>query len=187
MNKTVIGILLITIVAIVSITSLSYYIASQPNQTSNTPTPASTSSPTPTPSPSETPTDASTPIPSVPEFTATLNNGEGVRVEIKNQPEYEIYYNIRVKEHFSENWTELYHNLVEAANLPDEYPRQSESQYTTLSFTVDYPTGRQVDVQVEAIVGVWLRPGAALTTTSVPAEFVTETSGWSETQTVTIS
>jgi hypothetical protein len=58
MDKAVIGMLLITILAIVTITSLSYYIVSQPNQTQNTqtPTPLPEQTPTPTP-PVETPAD----------------------------------------------------------------------------------------------------------------------------------
>jgi hypothetical protein len=66
------GILLISLLAIVFAVSLSYYILSQPNQTSinPSPTPALNPSPTPTPSPTETPTEpASIPKPSVPEFT----------------------------------------------------------------------------------------------------------------------
>ncbi len=69
MDKKIIGILLIAILAIVSTGSLSYYAASQPNQTQNKPSPTST----PTPSPSEEPTEpASIPTPSVPEFTVEL-------------------------------------------------------------------------------------------------------------------
>jgi hypothetical protein len=81
LDKKIIGILLIALIAIVSTTSLSYFVFSQPNQTGNTanppsptptPTPEPTPSPTltPTPSPSEEPTEpASIPKPSVPEFT----------------------------------------------------------------------------------------------------------------------
>ena len=67
MDKKISATLLIALIAIVSTASASYYIASQPNQTSNTPTPTPTptASPTPTQSPSETPTDSSIPIPSV--------------------------------------------------------------------------------------------------------------------------
>jgi hypothetical protein len=52
------GILLISLLAIVSITSLSYYIVSQPNQTQNTPSPTPTpaSTPTFTPVPTAEPT-----------------------------------------------------------------------------------------------------------------------------------
>ena len=72
LDKKIIGILLIAILAIVLTASISYYIYSQPNQTQNvpSPTPTQTPEPTPTPSPSEEPTEpASIPKPSVPEFT----------------------------------------------------------------------------------------------------------------------
>jgi hypothetical protein len=62
-DKAVIGILLITILAIVSITSLSYYIVSQPNQTQDTQTPSPT--PTSTPLPEQTPTPKPTVEPSL--------------------------------------------------------------------------------------------------------------------------
>jgi hypothetical protein len=64
------GILLIALLALVSAVSLSYYILSQPNQTSNntSPTPTPTSTPTPSPS-AQTTEPASIPKPSVPEFT----------------------------------------------------------------------------------------------------------------------
>jgi hypothetical protein len=63
------GILLISLLALVTAVSLSYYLLNQPNQTSNNPSPTTS----PTPSPSETPTEpASIPTPSVPEFTVEL-------------------------------------------------------------------------------------------------------------------
>lgn len=69
------GILLIFLLALVFGVSLSYYILSQPNQTSNnpSPTPVPTPATTPNPSPSGEPTaPASIPKPSVPEFTVEL-------------------------------------------------------------------------------------------------------------------
>ena len=48
------GILLISLLAIVSIISLSYYIVSQPNQTQNTPSPTPTPTNTPVSSPAPT-------------------------------------------------------------------------------------------------------------------------------------
>ena len=65
----ILGILLITLLAIVTAVSISYYILNQPNQTPNNLSPTATPTPatTPTPSPSGEPT--SIPKPSVPEFT----------------------------------------------------------------------------------------------------------------------
>jgi hypothetical protein len=185
------GILLIAIIAIVSATSLTYYVAVQQNQTQNNPSPTPTLAPEPTPtttpSPSETPTESSSlPKPAVPEFTVKLTDYDVIEVKIKNQPEQVVDYNIRVRSQFSENWTELYHcPKVQDFYEPDAYPRQSEYDYTVLSFTVDYPAGDQVDIQVEAIIGVWVRPGIA-TNMFAPWIYDTETSGWSDTQTITI-
>lgn len=75
MDKKIIGILLIAILAMVSTASLSYYAANQLNQTGNNSSPTLTSTPTltPTPSPNETPTEpASKPTLSVPEFTIKI-------------------------------------------------------------------------------------------------------------------
>jgi len=187
MDKAVIGLLLIAILAVVSATSLAYYLATQTNQTQNSTSPTPTPASTPAPSPSEEPTEPiSLPKPSVPEFTVGLINYNVIEVEIKNQPELWVDYNIRVRSHFSENWTELYHSpQVQDFYEPDAYPHQSESDYTVLSFSVDYPAGSLVDIQVEAIVGIWVRPGIA-TNMFAPWVYDTETSGWSETQTITL-
>jgi hypothetical protein len=82
LDKAIIGILLIAIIAIVGTASASYYISKQPSQTQNystpTPTPAATPTPTPLPTPVVTPSPSpsgepakpvSTSKPSVPEFT----------------------------------------------------------------------------------------------------------------------
>ena len=115
--------------------------------------------------------------PSVPEFTVkleahpyeepptfkvdpytgeNLTTRQGYRVEnrsivvtIKNQPfdnwfnstQYDLGYYVRVKGHFEENWV----NFLET--------RQSGSDYTVLSKSVDYPAGAQVDFQVQAYLG----------------------------------
>lgn len=130
------------------------------------------------------------PVPklSVPDFTLKLVDYDVIEVKIKNQPVNVIDYNVRIKRQFSENWTELYHPPQEDIYNPFEYPCQSESDYTVLSFSVSDPAGDQVDVQVEALVGVWIRPGAALAPVSVPSVYdVVATSGWSSTQTITLS
>lgn len=56
MDKAIIGVLLIAIIAIVSATSLAYYIAIQSDQTQDNPSPTPTPSPEPTQSPVATPT-----------------------------------------------------------------------------------------------------------------------------------
>jgi hypothetical protein len=161
------------------------------------------------------PAEASIPKPSVPEFTLkladhsydvppstitatdpytgkqTVTTKPGYHVEnktieitIKNQPFVSssnltnLYYDVRVKGHFGENWTELYsYSEVTVGNLP----LQSASENTVISTPQDYPAGGQVDFQVEAIIGT-VHP---LYNTNF-AYWEYETSGWSNTQTITI-
>lgn len=130
-----------------------------------------------------------------------------IQVSIKNQPftPYEItenennwavnfLYNIRIKGHFSEDWIELY-------RPSDGYPSQNyESEYTVLSYTGEYsstegmefetsvimtsfPPSAQVDFQVEAMIGYIHHVDAMPFSADV---FEGETSGWSNTQTLTI-
>ena len=61
-----------------------------------------------------------------------------------------LYYDIRIKGHFGQNWNQLY---------PDTYlynnplPVQSSSQYTVISLPANYQVGDEIDIQVEAILG----------------------------------
>jgi hypothetical protein len=118
---------------------------------------------------------------------------------VKNQPFSvgDLYYNVRVKNHASDSWTELYKPKY-------GYPAASGSEYTTITFDpgsngIDYqphtpymfadPDG-QVDFQVEAMVGSIHRQmggtGGSVSGTIAldPWIFDGETSGWSSTQTV---
>jgi len=202
------------------------------------------------------PTNAQTiPTPSIPEFTAkfvnsshtvtTTNNYTGqsqtqlinnnsIELTINNQPfdysnnalTYQIYFNVRVKPHFSkiDNWTEVYplENLTSSpANANGIFPYawyiyspiQSNSTSTTIDFQVaptdayqatgydiygtpfsGLPIDSQLDFQVEALVGhnstYWHIPNPFAPnyhSSSVPAVAYDSNSGWSRTQTVTIS
>jgi len=124
-----------------------------------------------------------------------------IEVKIKNQPfvsyydtssgwNINFYYNIRIKGHYSEDWTELY-------RASDGYPHQdSESEYTVRTYTlgentdtilgtkmIEFPPGAQVDFQVEAMIGYVHRDATSF---MAPWVFTGEKSGWSETQTLTI-
>jgi hypothetical protein len=114
-----------------------------------------------------------------------------IEITIKNQPytpytnEYGVealfYYNVRTKGHYEENWTDLY-------NSEDGYAPQSNSTYTILSISANnYPSGGQVDFQVQAMIGA-VHPSfngtPSIFTRIYP--FVGQTSAWSSTQTVTI-
>jgi hypothetical protein len=220
MNKRA-AILLIALLALVAAVSLSYYSLNQPNQTSNTPSPTPTPTPTPT-WPSEEP--ASTPKPSVPEFTVKavahpydvpttystdLYTGEtithegyhvenkSIEVWIKNMPftpyndtdghEVNLYYSVRVKGHFGEDWgtPSTYSESDSAERIP-----QLNSEYTVLSLANYYNPKAKADYQVEAIVGhfytAYYPPGHAIQFPYTAFQ-VDGTSGWSNTQTLTFS
>lgn len=94
-----------------------------------------------------------------------------------------LYFSVREKGHFAENWTEIYN--------PDMgYLLKSSSAYTVVSYSlgIDFPfengiSSGQVDFQVEALVGgvyhISQNPLSGM-------EFEGVKSGWSATQTVTI-
>jgi len=128
-----------------------------------------------------------------------------IEIKIKNQPftpflveeataNWTAYlqYNIRWKGHFEQDWHEIYipTNGFAGANL--------ESDYTAISFEGEYssseglnlyyqgliatfPSGAQVDFQVKAMIGYVHRDPSLLGWI-----FTGETSGWSETRTITI-
>ena len=122
-----------------------------------------------------------------------------IDVKIKNQPfvpyydaergwNINLYYNIRIKGHFSEEWLELY-------RASDQYPRPSDSTHTTFSYVleesgdsklgtklIEFPEGAVVDFQVEAMIGYVNRDVSAF---MAPWVLTGEKSGWSKTLTIT--
>lgn len=123
-----------------------------------------------------------------------------IELNIKNQPftSYEsngqiinFYLNIRTKGHYAENWTTIYN--------PDFiYPTQSKSDYTKIAYSLDeneYPfwdnlnQSGLIDFQVQALIGYtfvkhYSDDGQFIP--FAPSVFTGETSGWSNTQTITI-
>ena len=98
-----------------------------------------------------------------------------------------LFYNVRMKGHFTDNWTELYNPNV-------DYPIQSNSNYTLVySLNVDSngaSSGYQLDFQVQALIGAVHRGYNASATNQLemyPYVFTGETSDWSNTQTITIT
>ncbi len=87
-----------------------------------------------------------------------------------------LYYNVREKGHFAENWTEIY-------NPDNDYLIKSNSDYTVLSFGVPFEGSGQIDYQVEALVGGIFRNSPQFAS---GYHFEGVASGWSPTQTVTI-
>jgi hypothetical protein len=115
-----------------------------------------------------------------------------------------LYYNIRVKTHPEENWTNLYLR-EDIPYLSENVPSKSVSEYTVLSYNsyqpisentyrmgnkmIDFPPGSQVNFQVEALAGyiqrIW-NPNFTSQLDMYPYVFTGEESGWSNTQTITI-
>ena len=190
-----------------------YITVSSPSPTGTlSPIPTVTVSPIPTPPPdipTPSPTPSFIPVPSVPEFSLRLvpsfpeENKTTIELMIENQPfdkeniyHYSFVYNVRIRT-ADEDWTDLY-------NAEDGYPYQSDTEQTALSYVsgeiayyprADYPAAPskkvgilpisgKVDFQVEAMIGYrtrsWEPP-------MLPYVFEGERSGWSDTQTITIS
>jgi hypothetical protein len=102
-----------------------------------------------------------------------------------------------MKGYYLEDWMELY-------RPSDGYPTQSDAEYTVISLgtlgenglslatnakMIDVPSGGKVDFQVEAMIGYVSRVYNSNATGMFdlyPWRFTGETSGWSNTQTITI-
>jgi len=166
----------------------------------------------------------SIPTPSVPEFTSSYYvQNRSIVVTIKNQPfsysykgtTYSLYYDVRIKWYFGQDWTELYPvtNIIpgyamsamsgNSEYVTDNAPSESNSDYTVLSYLVgangDYPftqipPNSQVDLQVKAIVGHSSQAFVPdiydnqpiYVGTSVPVVIFDTSSGWSNTVTITV-
>jgi hypothetical protein len=125
-----------------------------------------------------------------------------IQLTIQNQPEYSdgknnLYYNIQMKGHFEENWTEIYRGII--------YPLQSNSNSTTVisykqngmgqfnmgNQEISLPEGSQLDFQVQAQIGFFTATPYGIVGHPIPlgaTEVFTSkaSSGWSNTQTITI-
>jgi hypothetical protein len=115
------------------------------------------------------------------------NPYSALEINVKNQPfdsSYgRLYYNVRVKDHNeTDNW-------IEAYRVNYFFPTQSiDSDYSNVGDSIeDYNfvgslVGRQVDIQVEAMLGGIFGSGIPLG----GDEFRGAVSGWSSTQTISI-
>ena len=118
-----------------------------------------------------------------------------VKIIIKNQPfsnqsvNDHFFYNVRIKPH---NYPDSYWIELFSAGA-DGYPIQTLSNYTTIPLAVEgaqalgpiIPTGATTDIQVEAMIGHIGRNNTMIPY-PYPYVFFGETSGWSNTQTVTL-
>ncbi|MGD0070025.1 MAG: hypothetical protein ABSB71_00485 [Candidatus Bathyarchaeia archaeon] len=132
-------------------------------------------------------------------------DNESIVITITNQPfvsfidningspwNISLFYDVREKGHFAENWTNVY--------FTEDMPIESGLQYTVLTYPVTHysnapdsytlgdimvqiPAGGQVDFQVEALIGYSHR---IIEMPWNPWVFEGQTSGWSNTQTITI-
>ena len=86
---------------------------------------------------------------------------KSIEVVVKNQPfdyssQYLLFYNIRVKGHFGQEWSSLYNDKNYSFSAP--YPKNhlqatKNSQYTVATVPVDqYPDDSYLDFQVEAVI-----------------------------------
>ena len=127
---------------------------------------------------------------------------KSIEIKIRNQPfetfyntngqAINLYYNIRIKGHFEQNWTELYRPVY-------GFPQQStDSEYTVFSYPwveqgetpigtwmITLRNGAQADFQVEAMIG-YIADSGPFSDRSPREYFEGETSGWSNTQSITI-
>ena len=118
-----------------------------------------------------------------------------VKIIIKNQPfsnqsdGNNFFYNVRIRPHDYPDsyWLELF----SAGN--DGFPIQTLSNYTIIPLPVEgakvlgvtIPTGATTDIQVEAMIGHIGRNNTMIPY-PYPYVFFGETSGWSNTQTITM-
>ena len=92
-----------------------------------------------------------------------------------------LMYNIRMKSHLESNWTYITH-------LSEGYLKQSNINFTTASYPLDYlfpsniPDGTEIDFQVQALIGYVHRYSIVNSWTFNGTE-----SEWSPIQTITLS
>jgi hypothetical protein len=99
--------------------------------------------------------------------------------KVLNSNESFVYFDVRVKGHYGQEWNELYQYYSNS-------PVQSNSQYTVISLPANYQVGDQLDIQVQAAIGYKIvtlieHPPMNVYTESV--DFQHSSSDWSLTQT----
>jgi hypothetical protein len=114
-----------------------------------------------------------------------------IEITIKNQPftpytdeeghKINIYYDVRIKGHFEEKWKNVY------TKYEGSHPVQSNSEYTILSLPANYPDEGLVDFQVQAITGYYYDELAGRPVLPLYVLGYVETSGWSNTQTLSVN
>jgi hypothetical protein len=130
-----------------------------------------------------------------------------IEIRIKNEPftQFSVkegtsnwtvgfFYNIRWKGHFEESWNEIYNpsDGYLARDLGSETVYSNQGEYSSKEglklnsrgIYLTFPIGAEVDFQVEAMIGYTHR---VVEGGDAPWHFFGETSGWTNTQTLTIT
>ncbi|MCW4046781.1 MAG: hypothetical protein NWE99_04365 [Candidatus Bathyarchaeota archaeon] len=129
-----------------------------------------------------------------------VEGAKKIEIRIKNQPvtnnSLQYFFNVRVKGHFSQDWTVIDQWDKEAGSTDlyvfNPYPEQNySSQYTILTYHEGIPSKGQMDFQVRALIGHVDRVGdpnhsALYNMYYANAVFTGESSDWSDTQTISI-
>ena len=110
-----------------------------------------------------------------------IKNQQFIPYTDEEEHEINLYYDVRIKGHFEENWKNIY------SKYEGSHPVQSNSEYTILSLPANYPDGGLVDFQVEAITGYYYDVLAGRPILPLNELGYVKTSGWSNTQTLTIN
>jgi hypothetical protein len=132
------------------------------------------------------------------EFTYSQYGFKTVVVNITNQAfastingtTYQLYYNIRQKEHTEDKWTERTWSFNGPGSL---VPQTNNSQYTIESIPASaYPNTTQIDFQIQAMLGGNFTRHPASGSPFIPdyREFgipVNSQSDWSSIQTITLT
>ncbi len=122
-----------------------------------------------------------------------------IEVKIKNQPftpyilqtsgyDYaiDLYYLVEVKDHFSEDWHVFRYNTYSYS-----YNVQSNSEYTIVPGSADYPEGTKLDFRVQAIIGTRYSATAGslagMYLGPVDSMTLSASSDWSRVQTLSIT
>ncbi len=107
---------------------------------------------------------------------------ENAPTRIKSNHTANLYYNVRVKGHFGNDWTtpQITYPSVSYANVA----AQLDSEYTVISCKADYPNNAQIDFQVQALTGFYLPYGRNIMIFGY--DFYGKESDWSSIQTLTI-
>jgi hypothetical protein len=126
---------------------------------------------------------------------------KSIEITINNQPFapytdaeghlINLYYNVRVKGHFGQDWDwkELYpYEPIRNGEFGTYHqnPPQSSSGYTVISCPAEYPDGALVDFQVQTLEGFYTEWWPFTAVPGMAWQFTGKSSDWSNIQTMSI-